>query len=228
MDYASTRPLARVKLFSGVQETDLLTLAAQSQPSFFGPGQVISSTETDPNRLVIILTGEARALVVAPNGRSVHLRGSPDLPFSSFFLNERPSDMVITIEAAQPTTALFVRAPAFLQFLSQHPAIYLRLLAQQADEFADVVEQFVEVVTLSVKARLIRELLKLARTANVSQNSATISDPPTHVELARRINSNRETVSREISRLQYDGMLVRTEDSLIIPDIRRLGHVSYT
>ena len=62
-------------------------------------------------------------------------------------------------------------------------------------------ERVYEFSTLVVRKRLIRELLRLAEDNEQREGSASISPAPTHFDLAARISTHREAVSREMSAL---------------------------
>ena len=70
--------------------------------------------------------------------------------------------------------------------------------------------------------RIHAELLRLARKNLSGENSAEIHPAPTHLDIANRISTHREAVSREISELSKCGILQRKNGKLIIHDINRL------
>jgi CRP-like cAMP-binding protein len=83
-----------------------------------------------------------------------------------------------------------------------------------------------EFSTLAVKNRIHAELLRLAR--EVSRlNSATVllSPAPTHAEIASRISTHREAVTRELNEMVRAGLIERRSGGLIICDIERLARL---
>jgi CRP/FNR family transcriptional regulator, cyclic AMP receptor protein len=65
-------------------------------------------------------------------------------------------------------------------------------------------------------------LLRLARTTAGSGREALLSPAPSLSDLAGRISTHREAVSREISRLASGGLLRREGKDLRVVDIQRL------
>jgi CRP/FNR family cyclic AMP-dependent transcriptional regulator len=55
-----------------------------------------------------------------------------------------------------------------------------------------------------------------------TENRAVISSVPTHAEIASRISTHREAVTREINELARSGILTREEGNLVIKDLHML------
>ena len=53
-------------------------------------------------------------------------------------------------------------------------------------------------------------------------NTATISPIPVHGDIASRVSTTRETVARVMNDLARQGIVERTKDSLVLPDVDRL------
>jgi TolB-like protein/class 3 adenylate cyclase len=66
------------------------------------------------------------------------------------------------------------------------------------------------------------ELLRLARDAGVQANASRIEHAPTHKEIASRVGTSREEVTRELTRLAKQGLLVRADHSLLLRDVSAL------
>lgn len=61
-----------------------------------------------------------------------------------------------------------------------------------------------------------------ADAAGIDQGRALIHPAPTHFELAARISSHREAVSREISVLAKEGLVEKRDGALILENTDRL------
>ena len=68
------------------------------------------------------------------------------------------------------------------------------------------------------------ELLTLARASGVKDNASTIVPTLTHADIARRIGSSRETVSREINALAKSGIVKKDKRVLTIQNVAWLAH----
>lgn len=69
------------------------------------------------------------------------------------------------------------------------------------------------------------ELLRLCLDAGVEGNRAEIALAPTHAELANRIGSHREAVTRELQYLQGEGIAAREGRRFVVEDMARLAEI---
>jgi predicted transcriptional regulator len=67
--------------------------------------------------------------------------------------------------------------------------------------------------------------LRLAREVQQKDNAAVLSPAPSLSEIANRVSTHREAVSREISRLAAVGLLKREASNLWITDLRKLAEL---
>ena len=82
--------------------------------------------------------------------------------------------------------------------------------------------RIVEFSTLGVKNRIHCELLRMAKAAMEDGSQSELDPAPTHSDLAARISTHREAVSRELSRLSKLGIIERKGRSIIVKDVERL------
>jgi CRP/FNR family transcriptional regulator, cyclic AMP receptor protein len=84
-------------------------------------------------------------------------------------------------------------------------------------------DRVVELSTLTVQRRIQMELLRLAREASPGQKSAVISPAPTHAELATRVSTHREAVTRGLGELTRAGIVEKRGGTLVIRDVEALA-----
>jgi CRP-like cAMP-binding protein len=93
-------------------------------------------------------------------------------------------------------------------------------LVQQVRRLSERVFEF---STLAVNNRIHAELLRMAADADAGADGVRrIPDPPTHLEIANRISTHREAVSRELAYLESEGVIRKSRQVLEILDIDRL------
>ncbi len=80
-----------------------------------------------------------------------------------------------------------------------------------------------ELGALDVRSRVHAELLRLAHPDRDDPKRAIILAPPNQSELASRINTRRETVSREINAMEREGLIERRRGAIVIKDALRLS-----
>jgi len=118
---------------------------------------------------------------------------------------------------------LGIMSPAtFNELLATHEALRERMLRGLVAFVREMTDRVFELSTLGVRNRVHAELLRLARNAGVVGNVARICPPPRHSDIASRISTYREQVTRELSLLTAQGILAREDDCLVVLDIVRL------
>ena len=115
-----------------------------------------------------------------------------------------------------------VTAELFFKILSDYPKVNELILRQLTGLIRKLGDRIVEFSALSVKSRIHAEILRLAKNNMIDDNSAEITPSPTHLDIANRISTHREAVSRELSDLAKNGILKRNEGKLIVYDITQL------
>jgi len=116
-------------------------------------------------------------------------------------------------------------AAAFRTLLEAAPTVTLAVLKQLVKRIRTVTNRVYEFTTLHVSSRVQAEVLRLASTALREGKSARIVPPPTHVEIASRVSTHREAVTRELSHLSRIGIIERRDDALLVRDIDRLAEM---
>ena len=102
--------------------------------------------------------------------------------------------------------------PEVAAFTLKRLAGLVRLLSERVFEFS----------ALAVRNRIHAELLRLARENLHADNTAVISPSPTHADIASRISTHREAVTREYHDLAEAGVIEQRRGELVICDVERL------
>ena len=107
-----------------------------------------------------------------------------------------------SVRAVEPVVALFINKNDFQQVCRQYPDVALKVLAVFGRRLRQLVS-LVDALTFgSVTQRLARLLLESAGAA-----AADTFDLPTHQELASRLGTVREVVSRNLGRFRAQGLI---------------------
>jgi CRP-like cAMP-binding protein len=161
-------------------------------------------------------------VVVSTAGRETILR---DIQAGEFFgelaaldLKPRSAGIIAVTDA----TLVRMPSPAFRQAIHRHPDICDQVLAVLVREIRTLANRANEMSGLSMKPRLWAELLRLARASPTAPEERVISPPPTHAELAARVSSHREAVTRELSALERAGLVARRRGAIVLLDADRL------
>ncbi len=90
------------------------------------------------------------------------------------------------------------------------------MVTQLAARVRSLSDKSVELASQPVAARLVGELLRLAEAHAAGADRAEIARLPTHADLAARIGTHREAVTRELRLLAKEGLVVQTGRRLTV------------
>ena len=169
-----------------------------------------------------MLEGSVTVSLVSAQGRETVLRtiGAAEMfgELAAIDGEPRSADVV----AVENSTLLVIPGATFAGLLGVEPVLSLWLARYLAHQVRYLTNRIYELSTMGVGPRLQAELLRLAGDADAS-GAATISRVPTQAELAARIGTNRETVTREFSLLIKEGLVQREGRRIIVPSVSRLA-----
>ncbi len=153
--------------------------------------------------IFLIAQGSVKIFRTSPGGREVMLsiESAPATVAELPLFDGGPYPA--SVRAVEPVVALFVNKNDFQQFCRQFPDVALKVLAVVGKRLRHLVG-LVEAMTFgSVTQRLARLLLDASKTAD----SQTFDLPVTHQEMASRLGTVREVVSRNLARFRAQGLI---------------------
>jgi CRP/FNR family transcriptional regulator len=216
--------LKRTPLFKDLDDATLSALAEHAVERHFRKGEVLFLTGEEARGLFVIVRGSVRAFRESLDGREqvIHVEraGATVAEVPVFDDGNYPS----TVAAEENTDTLFLAKEDVRQLCLTHPEIplaALRVLASRLRRCAELVE------ALSLKEvgqRVARYLLSEARRQGQPLSGAvSIALTQTNQQIAARVGSVREVVSRAFSRLQQDGLIIVEDRKVIIPSLEALS-----
>jgi CRP/FNR family transcriptional regulator, cyclic AMP receptor protein len=198
-------------------------LAAHGRQMRVRKGQVLLAVGLPANDVYLVLEGCVSVSLVSAQGRETVLRSiGPGEMFGELAAIDgepRSADVV----AAENSTLLVIPGPAFIGLIGTDPVLSLWLARYLAHQVRYLTNRIYELSTMGVGPRLQAELLRLAGPAD-ENGAASISRVPTQAELAARIGTNRETVTREFSLLIKEGLVARDGRRIVVPSVERLAN----
>ena len=210
------------KLFAGIARDRLGALERQCQFRRV-PREGLIVNHTDPTTDVyFVLHGRVRVtMLLGPGARSF----SETSALAIILANWRRFDGLSCTAAVVALVELVLAAmPAavFWDALREHRSVAEDVLKRLAGFVRTLNERVLEFSTLGVRNRIHAELLRLARDSSEPGPVVTIRSPPTHAELASRVSTHREAVTRELGELARLGLIERRGDGLVITNLTEL------
>ncbi len=127
-----------------------------------------------------------------------------------------------TAEACEECRLAILTEERFKRLLVEHPPFAFAVMRQLASQVRRLSRRVFEFSTLGVQNRVLAELLRCAIPSADQNGQALLSPPPGRAELAARISTSREAVSRVITRLEEQGVVRREGSDIRILELERL------
>jgi CRP/FNR family transcriptional regulator, cyclic AMP receptor protein len=226
MDHSSRLiALKGVQFLASLSDTSLQHLARDCMWRQFEAGEQLVTYQDASTEVYFLTSGKLRVAVYSVEGKAVLFMDlRPGAMFGEIAAIDRAGRSA-GVEAIEPSTVASLSANQFERLLIKEPQLALAALKHMAAEVRRLSERVVEFSTLVVQNRIQAELLRLAAEAGQHQSQALLAPTPSLSEIADRISTHREAVSREMSRLASIGLLRREGPNLRIIDVARLARL---
>lgn len=202
--------LRRTALFANLDPQALRELAALAHQRHLAPGGLLFLAGEPAAGLFVIASGRIRAFRTNAQGReqTIHIEqdGATLAEVPVFDDGVYPATAV----AEQPTTVLFLEKSAVREFILRHPAVGLTALKLMAGRLRGHAELVDALALQQVGQRLARWLLSTSRESGTRTEAGMEFDfALSNEQLAGRVGSVREVVSRTLARLERQGLIAQ-------------------
>lgn len=191
----------------------------------YEPGDPIVDYLDTSDDVYFIAEGETRVTIYSRVGKVVSFRelGAGEI-FGEYPAIDR-GPRSASVEARTRCLVASMPAAAFRELLQTEPVVAQALLVQFVTRIRALTTRVYEFSILAVKNRIQAELLRLASLGPRDGESARIVPAPTHVEIASRVSTHREAVTRELSRLARIGIIERRGGTLLVKNVEQLAEM---
>lgn len=215
--------LKRVAIFTSLSDPEFGIVTSHLLQRKYSAGELIFNEGDSCSGLYIVQTGNVRIFKSSSGGREQVL--SIDGPGSS--VAELPvfdgGNYPASAQAISDCTLLFFSRQDFQALCLQHPQVALKVLRVIGGRLRRLVGIIEELSFTTVRHRLIALLVRLGKTDGVRNgDSVALTLPANNSELAAQIGTVRELVSRNLSRLQSEGLIQMDNRELKIPSLKGL------
>lgn len=216
--------LEKTALLSNLSREELQMLATRTVRKLFNAGELLFSEGEPCSGLHIIALGKVRIFKTSVNGReqvlAVNVPGESVAELPVFDGGPYPASAA----AVENTEIAFISRRDFHAFCVEHPEVPLKVLSVVGARLRRLVGIIEELSFTTIRQRLIATLVKLG------QNDGKQTDrgiefllPATHQELANQLGTVRELISRNLMRLQAEGLLDVDARQIVIRDLKGLS-----
>jgi CRP/FNR family transcriptional regulator len=218
--------LQSTALLASLSPEELRTLAARTVRKQFKSGELLF-TEGEPcHGLHIIAHGKVRIFKTSANGReqvlAVNQPGESVAELPMFDGGPYPASAA----AVEDTQIAFISQRDFHSYCLEHPQVALKMLAIVGARLRRLVGIIEELSFTTIRQRLVSMLLRLAQTEGArTARGIEFQLPATHQELANQLGTVRELISRNLTRLQAEGLLDVDARQIVVKDMKGLSAI---
>ena len=199
-------------------------LAARTVRKLFSAGELLFSEGEPCNGLNIIARGKVRIFKTSVSGReqvlAVNVPGESIAELPVFDGGPYPASAV----AIEDTEIAFISRRDFNAYCLEHPEVALKVLSVVGARLRRLVGIIEELSFTTIRQRLIAALVKLAQSEGKhTPRGIEFQLPATHQELANQLGTVRELISRNLMRLQAEGLLDVDARQIVVKDMKSLS-----
>jgi CRP/FNR family transcriptional regulator, cyclic AMP receptor protein len=164
-----------------------------------------------------ICSGRVKLATASREGKTLLLRMAEAGSAVGLSAAVAGSKYQMTAETATPCQVVFIESRALQSFMRKHPEAGVRMAQVLSENFQSAYREIHDLVlTRSSEGKLVRLLLAAAPDYTRSAPEVRLQAPMTHEEMAQRIGSSRETVTRLLSNLKKRQLLRQEGSTLVI------------
>ncbi len=200
--------LRTVPIFSELSEVDIQALARLTTRRRYPKDTVVFFENEQGDTLFMILEGRVRVTILGDDGREVILSvlGPGDFFGEIALLDNEPRSA--TAIAAEDSELLLLQRNEFQGAMSENASISGALIRVLTARLRRANHQISTLALLDVYGRVARVILDIAREEGRRLKDGRIAfRRATHQELANRIGTTRETVTRMLKDLERQGLI---------------------
>jgi len=211
-----------IAVFSELSQSDLATIDATISWSKVPKGTLLFSNGDHSNEVYFVHSGTLRATTFSLSGREISYQ---ELSGGAMF-----GELSAIDDGSRTTSILAVTdaivgkvGPAeFWKIMESHSSVMRAVVSRLAGLVRFLIGRVYEFSAMDVKDRVRAEILRLGTEGIVTDNTAIIEKLPTHEQLANRVATHREAVTKEISNLAKNGYIQKKGKRVEIVDVQRL------
>jgi CRP/FNR family cyclic AMP-dependent transcriptional regulator len=198
-------------------------LAARTVRKLFCSGELLFSEGEPCNGLHIISSGKVRIFKTSAGGReqvlALNYPGETIAELPVFDGGAFPASAV----AVEDTEIAFISRRDFHAYCLEHPEVSLKVLTVVGGRLRRLVGIIEELSFTTIRQRLVAALIKLAQNEGTqTERGIEFLLPTSHQELASQLGTVRELISRNLMRLQAEGILDVEARQIVVKDMKAL------
>ena len=213
--------LSKIPLFHSVHEDKIEEILSvlNIKESRFQKGDILAMQDEVCNRLIILLEGSVKGEMTDPSGKVVKVEDiyAPS-PLAILFLFGKENKFPVQITAREDVVAVVIPKQSVLKMLIMDEMLLKNYLDISAD-FASRLSKKLHFMSFrTIRQKLAMYILNLSR----ESNSNVVKLDRTKSALAEYFGVSRQSLERELTNMQNDGLIESEQKNIAIKEKNKL------
>jgi len=215
--------LRNIKLFQCLDDESCDQLTKLVKWRQYQRGTEIIPYKGETDDVYFIATGQVRVTIFSFTGKEVSYQelGPGEMFGELSAIDQLPR--TANVLALENSHIGVMSRSDYWGLLERYPSVAAAALKRLASMVRFLADRVYQYGALDVKDRVRMEVLRLARDNMSSDDTATIHSFPTHREIANRVNTHREAVTRELNELSRMGLIEQNQRLLTVTAVSDLA-----
>jgi CRP/FNR family transcriptional regulator, cyclic AMP receptor protein len=214
--------LRKIGLFQSLNASEIEMLERRCRWRHAHAKEWLYEVDEQGTDVYFLTRGTVRVLITPSPDRAVILT---DINAGGYFgelaaIDGQPRSAGIL--ALTDATIACMSASVFLEIFHKYPDIREQVLRLLVARIRTLTQRVNEFSSMHVKHRIYAELLRRSRADSTDPRRAIVSPPPVHSDIAARVSTRREMVTRELKALERAGLLTKRRGALVITSVPEL------
>lgn len=228
MKFVKAATLSTFEIFEALSIEDRELIAQSMALRHFEPGSTLISASENRSEVFFLLSGTVRAFASSVGGKQVQYEdltaGSMFGELSAIDGQPRGNDCV----AINQVLVAVMEADSLMGVMRDHPAVMKAVMVRLATLTRKHMRRVYEFSTENVGTRVRLEILRMIQEAGaeIENTSIRFEKVPTHSDIASRISTHREAVTRELKNLEKLGLIDWRPGNYVVHDAVALKKIA--
>lgn len=217
------KAIKELPFFSGLSEKDLKVITSSGREIKYKKGDIIFSDGDLCHAIYVVEEGEVKLYKLGDDGKEHILHfAEPGDTFGGAPIFLEDGRYPAYAEAKTDVKLLFIPKVMLLKLIKENFDITLKVLHSFSKYLNLLVEAVNELSLENVSKRVTKYLVKISKDGMKTTEGIVIETKLTREELAAKLGTVREVLSRTLSFLNKKGLISIKDKKIIIPDIDKL------
>lgn len=208
--------LKNIPLFRSLKDSQLKEIASRCTSARFSKGDIVFQKTDLSTDLYIVNSGKLKAVLADEEGGEILLAHFEKGAFFGELSLIDGKGRSATIVAESDADLAILTKDLFIELLYKEPTLAVELMATLVDRLRKADDMIESLAFHEVGERLVRALLEAATHTGTPVKGFLKAGKLTHKELAARIGSSREAVSKCMKVLSTRGITKEAEGQILI------------